>query len=360
MTNPAKDRCLELDAFRGLAALMVVIFHLTMNWPASRHGFYLGITGVDLFFIISGFVILMSLNRVKRSADFVISRVSRLYPTYWMAVTFTFFLMMIQALKNQEPFGRGDWVGYIGNMTMFQYYLNIADLDGPYWTMIVEMLFYILMLFLFHFKLLKWLVPIGASLCGLSVIVAFGLGRGPTLELVLKGFPLLQFLPLFLSGAIFYLIFTEKNRLWSRYALVLFFLTCQIAVYHFYDRADYFLNHIEHILILLAYYAAFCLFVNGKLKFIVTSTTLFLGKISYALYLTHQFLAVELLIPALTSKLRINYWVAAFGIALPVVISIATVATFCVEAPLAKRMQALLRRIAGRSSVDAQTGYFTR
>lgn len=83
----------ELDALRRIAALMVVFFHFTLGRPEAKLGFKLGTTGVDLFFIISGLVIFMSLTRVKTSLDFVINRVSRLYPTYWTCATFTFIVI---------------------------------------------------------------------------------------------------------------------------------------------------------------------------------------------------------------------------------------------------------------------------
>ena len=65
------NRLQELDALRGIAALMVVLFHFTMGRQEANLGFKLGTTGVDLFFIISGFVIFMSLSKVKNSKDFI-------------------------------------------------------------------------------------------------------------------------------------------------------------------------------------------------------------------------------------------------------------------------------------------------
>src|ERR1700743_3793687 len=139
------NRYRELDALRGIAALMVVLFHITIGRPETKFG----VTGVDLFFMISGFVIYMSLTKVKNSLEFVINRVSRLYPTYWTCVTFTYILICIYQHDGSPP---TKFINYLGNMTMFQYYLGIKDLDGPYWTMIIEMIFYIGMLFLFHFR----------------------------------------------------------------------------------------------------------------------------------------------------------------------------------------------------------------
>src|SRR6184192_554894 len=167
--NKNLNRCLELDALRGLAALMVVLFHFTMGRKEAGMGFVLGITGVDLFFIISGFVIFMSLTKVKSSTEFIINRISRLYPTYWACVSFTFILIVATSLYHHDkiPFAH-----YLGNMTMFQYYLGIPNLDGPYWTMIIEMIFYIGILFLFHFNLIKHLNMVGLTITFIVVILA--------------------------------------------------------------------------------------------------------------------------------------------------------------------------------------------
>ena len=54
---PKTHRYEELDALRGVASLMVVFFHFTWRRPEANLGFILGTTGVDLFFIISGFLI---------------------------------------------------------------------------------------------------------------------------------------------------------------------------------------------------------------------------------------------------------------------------------------------------------------
>ena len=66
----------ELDALRGIAALFVVLFHFTLNRPEAEYGLKLGVTGVDLFFIISGFVIFMSLTNINSSKEFIVNRVS--------------------------------------------------------------------------------------------------------------------------------------------------------------------------------------------------------------------------------------------------------------------------------------------
>ena len=84
-TEPKRARIAELDSLRGLAAVSVLVFHLTASYaeslPEQRRGFINfnvgGMLGVQLFFIISGFVIFMTVERTRRPIDFVWSRFSR-------------------------------------------------------------------------------------------------------------------------------------------------------------------------------------------------------------------------------------------------------------------------------------------
>ncbi|MGK4569053.1 acyltransferase family protein [Flavobacterium sp. 3HN19-14] len=199
LTDKSGFRYPELDALRGIASLMVVFFHFTMDRPQAQLGFKLGTTGVDLFFIISGFVIFMSIGKVKKSAEFIINRFCRLYPTYWTVVTFTFLLIIISGLKPDVTVA-----SYLANMSMFQYYFDIPHLDGTYWTMIVEMVFYIFILLLFHVRILRLFDAICISLIGVSLALNL---LWPDLlfsKVMIFWFPLFQFLPLFFAGTAFF------------------------------------------------------------------------------------------------------------------------------------------------------------
>src|SRR5689334_21950406 len=91
------ERLLELDVLRGLAAFGVLCYHYTTHHtllfsPTIKplFNFPYGVYGVELFFMISGFVIFMTLENTKRPLDFIVSRFSRLYPCYWASVILTF------------------------------------------------------------------------------------------------------------------------------------------------------------------------------------------------------------------------------------------------------------------------------
>jgi peptidoglycan/LPS O-acetylase OafA/YrhL len=339
-----KNRYRELDALRGIAALMVVCFHFTMGKDVLQFPFALGVTGVDLFFMISGFVIFMSLEKIPSAKEFIINRIGRLYPSYWTAVTFTCVLLIIHPLFYAGLPDKTILLDYLGNMTMFQYYLGINDLDGPYWTMIVEMVFYISILLLYQLKLLKHIIVIGAILCPvIAMLVYFYLYLGWVSGLI-HWFPLLSFLPLFFAGILFYKIYAQRNYLLLNYFFVAVCLVCQGALFSVAGRSPYYITQSEYCGMLVLFFALFVLFVNNKLKFIVCGPTLFLGKISYALYLIHQTVSVHFILPLFTDVLHFNFWLSAI-ITLAVVICIASFITYRIEIPYSKKLKEKLRAL---------------
>jgi peptidoglycan/LPS O-acetylase OafA/YrhL len=159
MNNESRDhrpRLAALDGLRFLAAVSVMVFHYTVAWrldgvhppsyflPADWKYAVYGCLGVEVFFVISGFVICMS-SWGRRLGDFFTSRVSRLYPAYWVAVLLT-TLVAVAA-----PLSGGIWglvdptpVGVAMNLTMVQEPMGVGSIDGVYWTLFVELRFYLL------------------------------------------------------------------------------------------------------------------------------------------------------------------------------------------------------------------------
>lgn len=155
----AGRRLYAIDGIRLLAALMVAVHHyagtnrvnqpgnLVWDRPVSeimptvfRFASY-GWIGVEIFFVISGFVICMSCwGRTPR--QFFTSRVIRLYPAYWCAIVFTTAVLV--ALPG--VWGRLRTRDVLLNFTMLQSGSGVMNVDGVYWTLWSELRFYLLFL----------------------------------------------------------------------------------------------------------------------------------------------------------------------------------------------------------------------
>ncbi|MBM6404274.1 acyltransferase [Phycicoccus sp. CSK15P-2] len=214
------QRFRELDGLRGLAALGVVVYHLTVAFddvvptaPASVVRVPWGMYGVQLFFLVSGFVILLTARRVTRPSDFVIARASRLYPAYWLALAVTTVVALTWSV-----WPRPSVATVLANLTMVQRWFLVENVDPVYWTLAVEMQFYLLVLGLLvvtRHRLGARVVLVTALLWG-GVSLAVGLVAAPhsrgidpqlvaTPYKVLLNLTLAEFGPLFSAGCLAFL-----------------------------------------------------------------------------------------------------------------------------------------------------------
>lgn len=95
----AKERIAHLDGFRGLAILLVISYHAFARWPkvtpwTTIYGtfpiFKFGWMGVQLFFVISGYVIFMTLERCTSLSEFIYKRWLRLFPAMLIGTIIVF------------------------------------------------------------------------------------------------------------------------------------------------------------------------------------------------------------------------------------------------------------------------------
>jgi peptidoglycan/LPS O-acetylase OafA/YrhL len=152
-------RLYVIDGIRLAAALMVALHHYAGTYRTDRPGNVIwgrpvgdimptvhhvatyGWIGVEIFFVISGFVICMS-SWGRSPRQFFVSRVIRLYPAYWFAVLFTTGVLVLvpgvwERLKVREV---------LFNLTMLQSGSAVPNVDGVYWTLWSELRFYLLFL----------------------------------------------------------------------------------------------------------------------------------------------------------------------------------------------------------------------
>lgn len=143
----------EVDLLRLVAALGVLGFHFLFRAsttdPVFAHTgfhdpggiFHYGNLGVPLFFVISGFVILNSAWN-RSPIRYLSSRIGRLYPAFWAACTFTALIMAV------DPTGRFSvsFQQWIQNLSMASEAYGVDYVDGVYWTLTIELAFYLVIL----------------------------------------------------------------------------------------------------------------------------------------------------------------------------------------------------------------------
>jgi len=278
-----KRRLFELDGLRGIAAIAVCVFHFQL--------FKYGTTGVDLFFIISGFVIYMTIINAKTIRDFWVSRLIRLYPAYWLSIIIaiiSFSVLSHQAISHQFNF-------ILGNITMLQPVFRCKELVDAYWTLYVEMNFYILISVLWAFKQLKniELILFIGMLSMVAIIVPYQLldGSSPIYTrffIVFRGLvPILNHFHLFAAGIVFYLIYS-KGINFMRVILLLCSFALIALTHRIGGKVFYFLNLNEHLICCLVFYLVFILTIYHKTLFLKHPLLVILGNISFVLYLIHQ------------------------------------------------------------------------
>ncbi len=291
-------RLRELDVLRFVAAAAVMLHHFTgvpaPEWPggSARHVFpelgwatRYGFLGVELFFLISGFVILMSAWG-RRPGDFAVSRFVRLFPAYWVGVTLSLAAYLV--LNSWVSFGPntdGPLMRFIPNLTMLQEGIGSERMEVVYWTLYAELHFYALI------TLLVWrgitygrCVAFMASWLLLSV---FALESESGFAKVVL---LWRYAPFFVAGMGFYLIYRYGPNLivwlligagWA--------LGCYYDVrYNFPDftvpgRSEYVIPAVVTVI-----FGIMALVATHRLAWLRWRGFTVLGMLTYPLYLVHQ------------------------------------------------------------------------
>ncbi|ALN73792.1 acyltransferase [Aureimonas sp. AU20] len=141
-------RLQQLDALRGLAAASVVLYHFTAGYPLRFD--WLGAPpalsvpwggfAVRVFFVISGFVILMTLERSAGLGAFMRARFARLYPAYAACLFLTFGLIAATGFNPRSVSGEDA----LASLTMAPTLIGFGHVEAAYWTLTREIGFYAL------------------------------------------------------------------------------------------------------------------------------------------------------------------------------------------------------------------------
>jgi peptidoglycan/LPS O-acetylase OafA/YrhL len=165
-----------LDVLRGIAALMVALYHLGNSRPGGAAFYWVshsllnfGAFGVLLFFVVSGFIIPASLERRGSLSQFWIGRVFRLVPLFWLVVTAVVALWWLGLYDQPGYVFSNKLLLLVGNATLLTNHIGASSLVGPAWTLPFEISFYLLtsVLFITTLRYRSLWVAIGGALVAL-------------------------------------------------------------------------------------------------------------------------------------------------------------------------------------------------
>ncbi|WP_369216768.1 acyltransferase family protein, partial [Streptomyces flavofungini] len=351
-------RLRALDGLRLVAALMVAAYHYggrdgeiadawgsspRVQFPTASEWFAYGCLGVQVFFVISGFVISMSgWGRPLRA--FFASRASRLLPSYWAAIILVtaVFALPVVAYDAVSPSDA------LVNLSMLQQPLGTDRVLGVCWTLWAELRFYAL------FALCVVLpgasrarVVLFCAVWTLAAAVAEGADE-PLLELVLMP----QYAPFFIGGIGIYLLHRDRRDVTAWGIVGVSWLIGQhyavAGLWHAPDP-DFFSYRSATVIIAVvtAGFAAVLLIALGYLDRVDWRWLTVAGALTYPFYLVHEHLG-WVTVEALHRGLGLPSY-ATFGLTVAVMLALAWLMNRFVEGRLTPAIRGGLLRTPARS-----------
>ncbi len=292
------NRIESIDALRGFAAICVLAIHAIGESRDIYPKFieYLiqnGGLGVQLFFVISGFSMFLTLGRNptldnKNIFSFYLRRIFRIMPLFLCVLIFSFILK--NYILNLSEISIGNFLAHLFIIDSFNPYWMSNGIIGVEWTISVEMIFYFFVPVFFKYIKNKKdsIIVFISSIIISSIYVKVMLGLNPTPNSELWKYFLyknLMFqLPVFLSGFIlYYTIFPKKeirSKKLNRLILPIISLTILFP---------YLLTFNKYALVSILFVLVCYFFYKYPIKLFVNKYTSYLGKISFSVYLLHLY-----------------------------------------------------------------------
>lgn len=291
-----------LDGLRGLAVVSVVLFHAYVAYPerlpfGDKYAVLplrLGWQGVELFFLISGFVILLTLERCRTLAQFLFRRWFRLFPAMLIA---SLIILLFSNIVGSGPFAPKTWSNLLPGLTFVNPSLihsltgfQIQSMDATFWSLYVEVVFYVI------FGLVYFVAGGHAAIVVILSLFMITLGAnelfGPALDNVparmAAAATWMGFIHFgwFASGSLFYLYTKTERRKFLVMAVAAGVASALSLKYPTAERSG----------LLIVVMIFFLATVSSKFQIIVSHRLLlFFGYISYPLYLVHYLIATVLI-----------------------------------------------------------------
>jgi peptidoglycan/LPS O-acetylase OafA/YrhL len=268
----------SVQILRGLAALSVAWFHLTGAYAdgLAKMSGSLGWLGVDVFFVISGFIVPYSLQkrfpeyRFKNYSEFVLRRIIRLDPPYiasiLLAVTLTYISSMTPGFRGGTPHFSISQV--LAHLFYGPPILGYDWIQPVYWTLAYEFIFYLSMGVLFIF------IQKPEQLRNIFLIIAV------LFVSILRDAISEKFVLFILGFIVFRALNVDRHSSSRCWALFFIFIAC-LGIFIIKEKFE--------VALVGSVTAVTLLFTCGKIYKTTRLTTMLmaLGTISYSLYLVH-------------------------------------------------------------------------
>ena len=343
-----------LDLLRFCAAASVVVYHFKSVYVAtlpagSSLGSEIyavtkfGYLGVDLFFLISGFVILLSASG-RDATRFAIARFLRVYPTLWVCASIT-ALTCLLLLGSKSDVSVGDWAV---SLSLLSPYFGRPYVDGVYWTLLIELKFYFCVLVLIW---LGWLEHYRIWLpAWLLATISFRVFGQP---FFMGWFISPEYSPCFIAGIV---VFRATQEGWRPFHWCMLASCLLLSGSYGFQAVDTFARSVTDFDRWIAAGLIALLFVVFSVAVSVGSGDArrpilgFLGGLTYPLYLLHDRIGKE----AFAAMDRPRSPLARLSVVTAGVLLAATAVHLMVERRLADRMKAaafeLISRARGRGT----------
>ena len=283
----------EIDCLRAIAILLVVFFHYEISIFKS------GYLGVDIFFVISGFLISKVLVETKKEKNWLITfynkRLRRILPALYITILFVLFFSFIEFTPIHLSRVSDSSMTAIFGFSNFFFWNEAGyfDFDKAFkpllhtWSLSVELQLYLIWSLIYFFvisRLKNYYYHIIIIIIALSLILSIIYSSRSSNFFFFTGFRIYEFA----FGALsYYLIIDKKNKIYGDKSFLLGFVVIILSSIIIGENIDY--NSLNSLTVVLATFLILLSFNNLSYvrKFFVNKYLIFVGKISYSLYLIH-------------------------------------------------------------------------
>ncbi len=286
----SNKKIIELDYIRGISCVMILLYHYTtqycqiisdLDYPIR---FNWGCYAVATFFILSGFLSFYTAKSDFNFRNYLKTKAIRLYPVYWICMIITIVICLMFLPKYSVSIK-----DFLINLTMLTELFKGKYVDGAYWTLLRELIFYVLIGIIFKLNLKNKMHYF--SLVWILMLIAMHFISANHHNLVITFFNYLLICKYghhFILGIMVYFIVNSR----SIKEFIVPIINCLFCI--IYQALSFSIQYTVFVIVLflivlfVALNSKYCFYSLNEKTTKLLSPLAFLASISYAVYLIHQ------------------------------------------------------------------------